>query len=53
LIDYLGDEEPARALYQDFKFKVVARFPTNSEWRLTGRQIENAISKMAHMQQGS
>lgn len=53
LIDYLGDEERARALYQDFKFKVVARFPTNSEWTLTGRQIENAISKMAHMQQGS
>ncbi len=53
LIDYLGDEERARALYQNFKFKVVARFPANSEWRLTGRQIENAISKMAHVQQGS
>jgi hypothetical protein len=53
LIDYLSDEERARALYQSFKFKVVARFPTNSEWRLTGRQIDNAIAKMAHMQQGS
>jgi len=50
LIDYLGDEERAQALYQDFKFKVVARIPRNSEWKLTGRQIENAISKMAHMQ---
>src|SRR6266536_3514675 len=53
LIDYLGDEERARALYQDFKFKVVARFPRDSEWTLSGRQIENAISKMAHVQQGS
>jgi len=53
LLDYLGDEERARALYQDFKFKVVAGFPTNSAWRLTGRQIENAIAKMSHLQQGS
>ena len=49
LIDYLGDEERARTLYQNFKFKVVARLPTNAEWRLTGRQIEIAISKMAQM----
>jgi hypothetical protein len=53
LIDYQSDEERARALYQDFKFKVVARFPANAEWTLTGRQIEKAISTMAHMQQGS
>jgi hypothetical protein len=53
LVDYLGDEERSRSLYQDFKFKVVARFPRDSEWTLTGRQIEDAISKMAHMQQGS
>jgi hypothetical protein len=46
LIDYLGDEERVRALYQDFKLKAVARFPANSEWRLTRRQIENAISKI-------
>ena len=49
---YFCDEERVRA-YQEFRFKVVAKFPRNSEWRLTGRQIENAISKMAHMQQDS
>lgn len=37
---------------QNFKFKVVARFPTDSEWTLTGRRIEKAISTMALMQQG-
>jgi hypothetical protein len=48
LMDYLGDEERARALYQDFKFRVVAAFRPNAEWTLTGRQIENVIAKMAH-----
>jgi len=43
LIDYLGNEERARGLYQGFKFKVIATFPPNSEWTLTGRQIEQAI----------
>ncbi len=47
LIDYLGDEGRARGLYQDFKFKVIAAFPTNSEWTLTGRQIESAIARIA------
>jgi len=48
LMDYLGDEERARALYRDFKFRVVAKFPPNSEWTLTGRQIENAITRIGH-----
>jgi Family of unknown function (DUF6166) len=45
LIDYLGDDERVRALYHDFKFRVVARFPANSERRSTSRQIENAIAR--------
>ncbi len=53
LMDYLGDEERAKALYQDFKFKVVAAFPANSEWTLTGRQIENAIARFGHRLRGA
>ena len=37
LIDYLGDDERVRAPYHDFKFRVVARFPANSERRSTSR----------------
>jgi len=47
LMDYLGDESRVRALYQDFKFKVVAAFPGNSDWTLTGCQIETALSRIA------
>lgn len=46
LSDYLGDEQRARVLYQDFKFNVVAALPKNSEWTLTGLQIEIAISRI-------
>jgi hypothetical protein len=46
LLDYLGDEERARATYQQFKFRVVAAFPSNSEWTLTGRQIEHALAAL-------
>jgi Family of unknown function (DUF6166) len=53
LLDYLGHEAHARALYQDFKFKVIAKFPPNSEWTLTGQQIENALPDLAHKPQRS
>lgn len=52
LIDYLGDLERALALYQDFKFRLVAKFPPNSEWTLTGRQIEHAIALLAARPRG-
>ena len=53
LMDYLGDEQRALALYQDFKFKVIAALPPNSAWTLTGRQIENTIARMPNRQKGS
>lgn len=53
LLDYLGDQEQARALYQDFKFRVIARLPRNSGWTLTGRQIEDAMAKIARRQKQS
>jgi hypothetical protein len=34
LMDYLGVEEQARQLYQQFKFAVIARLEPNSEWML-------------------
>jgi hypothetical protein len=45
-MDYLGDEQRARALYQDFKFKVIAALPPNSAWTLTGRHIEQEIVRI-------
>jgi hypothetical protein len=53
LMDYLGDEARARALYQDFKFRVIAAFSANSDWILTGAQIENALVRIGHGQQHS
>jgi len=47
LLDYLEDEEQARALYQHFKFRVIAGLPQNAEWTLTGRQIEQALKPRA------
>ena len=45
-MDYLGVEEQARQLYQQFKFAVIARLEPHSEWMLTGRQIESAIARI-------
>ncbi|HYL15142.1 MAG TPA: DUF6166 domain-containing protein [Terriglobales bacterium] len=47
LMDYFEDEERARALYQQFKFAVIARFAPNSDWTLNGRQVEHAIARIA------
>ena len=51
LMDYFGDEERTRALYQQFKFSVIARFAANSDWTLSGRQVETAIARIAADQQ--
>lgn len=48
LLDYLGSEERARALYHDFKFRVVSAFPQNSEWTITGREIEAVLRDLSH-----
>jgi hypothetical protein len=46
LADYLGDDQRALALYQDFKFAVISNFSMDSGWFLTDREIENAITKI-------
>jgi hypothetical protein len=43
LMDYFQSEAAARALYQRFKFKVIAALPQNSRWTLNGSQIESAL----------
>lgn len=46
LTDYLRDDERARRLYQEFKFRIIAALPRNKEWMLTGRQIEHEIASI-------
>ena len=47
LLDYFnGDRERALAIYQDFKFKVIARLPMDSDFTITDREIETAISEI-------
>jgi hypothetical protein len=43
LLDYLGDEQAARSQYQEFKFRVIAALPRNTDWTLNGRDIESAL----------
>jgi hypothetical protein len=47
LLDYFnGDRERALSLYQDFKFKVIARLPMDENFSLDIRQIEAAITEI-------
>jgi hypothetical protein len=47
MLDYFkGDRERALSLYQDFKFKVIARLPMDSDFSLTDREVENAITEI-------
>lgn len=43
-LDFLeGDADRAQAVYQDFKFAIVAKLHQRSDWQLTGKQIREAI----------
>jgi Family of unknown function (DUF6166) len=47
LLDHLnGDRERALSLYQEFKFKVIARLPMDEDFILTDQQIEHAITEI-------
>jgi hypothetical protein len=46
LMDCLGDEQRARTLYQDFKFRTIAALSPNQPWTLTGRQIEQEVARI-------
>lgn len=41
LLDYFGDTGTAQRLYQDFKFRVVASWPQDGGWKITGAEIES------------
>ena len=45
LADHLQDNQRALALYQDFKWKVVAGLPRD-EWTLTSDDIERALKSI-------
>lgn len=44
LADYLGDDARARLLHQDFKSRVLAKFPMPENFTLTAREIEDTIT---------
>ena len=46
LADLLGDDEKAQRLYQDFKWKVIARLPQNADWILTGDGIVASLAEI-------
>ncbi len=47
LLDHFnGDRERALALYMDFKWEVISKLPMDSDFVLTDKQVENAISKI-------
>jgi hypothetical protein len=46
LLDYTGDSRRALRLYQEFKRRVVAAWPGDGDWTLTGDQIDAAIAEI-------
>ncbi|MBI3418195.1 MAG: hypothetical protein HY043_23135 [Verrucomicrobia bacterium] len=49
LADHLANAEQALALYQSFKFKVIAGLPREG-WTLTSQEIEQALQNLREMQ---
>jgi hypothetical protein len=46
LADHLGDDERAQAVYQDFKFAVVAGL-SGDEWMMNSQQIDEALKRIS------
>ena len=46
LADFLEDDEQALALYQDFKWAVIAGLPMESGFELSGEQIDKVTTKL-------
>ncbi|HEY8097180.1 MAG TPA: DUF6166 domain-containing protein [Methylobacter sp.] len=49
LCDFLGDDEQAIQLYQDFKFEVIARWAQNEPWSIAGQQIAETRTVKANL----
>lgn len=46
LLDHFGDVDRARRLYQSFKFRVVANWPAEREWKITGSEIDEICAEL-------
>ena len=46
LMDYFGETDLVRRLYQEFKFRVIAKLPRDENWSLTGTQIERVTDQL-------
>jgi hypothetical protein len=53
LLDYFNDEQKAMAYHQEFKREVVSQFNDMSEWRLSGREIEEFVENHRHIPDGT
>lgn len=43
LLDYFGDADRAKALYQSFKFAVIADLPMDQPWEITSDEISTLL----------
>lgn len=50
LADHLGDDRQALNLYQRFKWAVITELPRNRGWRLTSRDIDQAIQAICNQE---
>ena len=50
--DHLGDDEKALAIYQSFKFSVIAALP-EKEWKLSSDEIEAALQTIHRQNAGN
>jgi hypothetical protein len=48
LSDYLKDDKKALSLYMDFKFKVIARLPTDEDFALMDGEIKKALASIQY-----
>lgn len=53
LFDYYEDKEKALRLHQAFKFRVVAAWPQENGWTITGAEIERVCAEIEAKQSNS
>jgi len=46
LADFFGNDERALRLYQDFKFRVIARLPQSERWILRDEEIAEEVARI-------
>lgn len=48
MVDFLGSQDTAEWVYQDFKDAVIARLPQGKSWKLTGQEIAQTLNTMEY-----